>query len=77
MGLLILHKLHCPIIKRPDQRRHCAVIRATCWGNVPAINPVAPSLSKGSTFFSSVKKEGHGFDKLSPNGLGECPAHRQ
>jgi hypothetical protein len=32
--------------------------------------PFALSLSKGTFFFSGGDKEGMGFDKLSPNGVG-------
>jgi hypothetical protein len=32
--------------------------------------PFALSLSKGTSFFSGGDKEGVGFDKLSPNGVG-------
>ena len=34
--------------------------------------PLALSLSKGCPFLLSMKVEGQGFDKLSPNGLGFC-----
>ena len=41
--------------------------------NIVAISePFVLSLSKDCLFLSSLGGEGHGFDKLSPNGLGKA-----
>jgi hypothetical protein len=33
-------------------------------------NSVRPALVEGQYFFSAVQRQGQGFDKLDPNGMG-------